>query len=143
LVRSSCSSFAIVWSLCTSICRALWLSIPALPPLATTFCSDRPRFFGLQTLSISLNHFPPSIPVSRVANIRSVQTTGSTHAHRARISPSCGALSGTADGVRSAPLSFTLPPSCLPLLHGHYPASSLLRRLCHLSGTVLRTARRS
>src|SRR5271165_6702710 len=30
----------------------------------------------------------------------------------------------------------------LPLLHGHYPASSLLRRLCHLSGTVLRTARR-
>ncbi len=28
---------------------------------------------------------------------------------------------------------------CLPLLHGHYPASALLRRLCHLSGTVLRT----
>jgi hypothetical protein len=30
------------------------------------------------------------------------------------------------------------PPSCLPWLHGHYPASSLLRRLCHLPGTVLR-----
>src|SRR5208282_4778867 len=112
-------------------------------PLATTFCSDRPRFFGLHTFSISLNHFPPSIPVSRVANLLSVQTTGSTHAHRARISPSCGAFPGTAAGVCSDLLSFTLPPSCLPLLHGHYPASSLLRRLCHLSGTVLRTARRS
>jgi hypothetical protein len=30
------------------------------------------------------------------------------------------------------------PPSCLPWLHGHYPASALLRRLCHLPGTVLR-----
>src|SRR5208282_472743 len=35
------------------------------------------------------------------------------------------------------------PPSCLPLLHGHYPVSALLRRLCHLSGTVLRTLCRS
>jgi hypothetical protein len=34
--------------------------------------------------------------------------------------------------------SFTLPPSCLPWLHGRYPASSLLPRLCHLPGTVLR-----
>src|SRR6202035_1698375 len=83
--------------------------------------------------------FPPSIPVSRVANMRSVQTSVSTHAHRARISPSCGALSGTVGGLCSCVLSFTLPPSCLPLLHGHYPASALLRRLCHLSGTVLRT----
>ena len=33
----------------------------------------------------------------------------------------------------------TLLPSCLPLLHGRYPASSLLRRLCHLPGTLLRT----
>ena len=32
-----------------------------------------------------------------------------------------------------------LPCPCLPLLHGHYPASSLLRRLCHLLGAVLRT----
>ncbi len=31
-----------------------------------------------------------------------------------------------------------LLPSCLPLLHGHYPASLLLWRLCHLPGTVLR-----
>jgi hypothetical protein len=30
------------------------------------------------------------------------------------------------------------PPSYLPWLHGHYPASTLLRRLCHLPGTVLR-----
>src|SRR4029077_8647708 len=90
------------------------------------------------TLSINLNHLPPSIPVSRVANMRSVQTTGSTHAQRAPISPSCGAVTGTADGVCSAVLSFTLPPSCLPWLHGHYPASTLLRRLCHLPGAVLR-----
>jgi len=30
------------------------------------------------------------------------------------------------------------PPSYLPWLHGHYPASTLLRRLCHLPGAVLR-----
>jgi hypothetical protein len=30
------------------------------------------------------------------------------------------------------------PPSCLPWLHGHYPASALLQRLCHLPGAVLR-----
>src|SRR6516162_8681210 len=70
--------------------------------------------------------------------MRSVQTVGSTHAQRARISPSCGAVAGTADGVCSIGLSFTLPPSCLPWLHGHYPASMLLRRLCHLPGAVLR-----
>src|SRR5262249_45018211 len=70
--------------------------------------------------------------------MRSVQTVGSTHAQRARISPPCGAVVGTADGVFSIGLSFTLPPSCLPWLHGHYPVSSLLRRLCHLPGAVLR-----
>ena len=75
--------------------------------------------------------------------MRSVQTSVSTHAHRARVSPSCGALSGTVGGLCSCVLSFTLPPSCLPLLHGHYPVSALLRRLCHLSGTVLRTLCRS
>jgi hypothetical protein len=32
-----------------------------------------------------------------------------------------------------------LPCPCLPLLCGHYPASWLVRRLCHLLGTVLRT----
>jgi hypothetical protein len=32
-----------------------------------------------------------------------------------------------------------LPRLCLPLLDGHYPASWLLRRLCHLLGRVLRT----
>jgi len=70
--------------------------------------------------------------------MRSVQTVGSTHAQRARISPPCGAVAGTTDGVCSIVLSFTLPPSCLPWLHGHYPASTLLRRLCHLPGAVLR-----
>src|SRR5208337_4540140 len=135
---SSCSSFWIVCSWCASTARALWLSIPALPPLATTFCSDPARFLGFQTLSISRNHLPPSVPVSRVANMRSVQTVGSTHAHRARVSPPCWAVPGTVEGCCSFVLSFTLPPSCLPCLHGHYPASSLLRRLCHLPGTVLR-----
>ena len=38
------------------------------------------------------------------------------------------------DGVCSSGLSITLLPSCLPLLHGHYPASLLLWRLCHLPG---------
>lgn len=33
-----------------------------------------------------------------------------------------------------------LPRPCLPLLHGRYPASWLLRRLCHLPGTALRAA---
>jgi hypothetical protein len=56
------------------------LSIPALRPLATTFCSDPAGFFGLHTLSINPNHLPPSIPVYRVANMRSVQTVGSTQA---------------------------------------------------------------
>jgi hypothetical protein len=35
-------------------------------------------------------------------------------------------------------LARLLPRPCLPLLHGHYPASLLLRRLCHLPGTALR-----
>ena len=30
------------------------------------------------------------------------------------------------------------PPLCLPSLHGRYPASSLLRRLCHLPASALR-----
>jgi hypothetical protein len=37
-------------------------------------------------------------------------------------------------------LALLLPRPCLPLLHGRYSASSLLRRLCHLLGTVLRTS---
>src|ERR1700758_3326820 len=117
--------------------------MPALPPLATTFSSERPRFFRLQTLSTSLNHVTPSVPVPRAATMRAVQTSGSTQAQRARIPPTCGPLSGTVVGVCSCVLSFTLPPSCLPLLHGRYPVSALLRRLCHLSGAVLRTLCRS
>src|SRR6202022_3618491 len=86
-------------------------STPALPPLATTFCSELSRFFGLQTLSINLNHLPPSIPVSRVANMRSVQTTGSTHAHRARTSPSCGPPRGLPEVVVSLLRFSPFPPS--------------------------------
>ena len=38
--------------------------------------------------------------------------------------------------LRSFRRSEDLPP-CLPLLHGHYPASPLLRRLCHPPGSAL------
>ena len=51
--------------------------------------------------------------------MRSVQTSGSTQAQRARISPACLA-SGTAAGVASTGLSSTHPPSCAPWLHAHY-----------------------
>ena len=72
--------------------------------------------------------FPSFTPFSRAANMRSVHTSGFTHDHRARMSPSC--LGSTTDeGFNSSGMSFTPPPSCLPLLHGHYPASSLLWRL--------------
>src|ERR1700745_4469935 len=70
--------------------------------------------------------------------MRSVQTVGSTQSQRARLSPPCVSVAGTADGVCSIGLSFTLPPSCPPWLHVRYPASALLRRLCHLPDTVLR-----
>jgi hypothetical protein len=74
--------------------------------------------------------------------MRSVHTLASTHAQRARISPPCGdrASAVTLGGGSCSGASFTPPPLCLPSLHGHYPASSLLRRLCHLPGTVLRAS---
>jgi len=42
------------------------------------------------------------------------------------VSPIWIALAGTAMGPLSPCAVFTPPPSCVPLLHGHYPASSLL-----------------
>ena len=65
--------------------------------------------------------------------MRSVQTLRSVHAQRARISPagivrrrSCG--TDTTSGVASPRPSITPLPSWRPWLHGHYCASSLLRR---------------
>jgi hypothetical protein len=66
------------------------------------------------------DHFPPFTPSSRAVNIRSVQTSGSTQDHLSRISPTCLAPSGTSAGSLSKNLSFTCPPSCVPLLHAHY-----------------------
>src|ERR1700722_9664382 len=64
--------------------------MPALPALRHTFQKLLCRFFGSSTLSISANHFPPLIPLSRLLSIESVQTPCSTHAHLAlRASLSC------------------------------------------------------
>jgi hypothetical protein len=80
-------------------------------------------------LSIRLNHLPPFTPFSRVSSIRSVQTPGSTHGHRARMSPTCVVPLDTVVGLSSDCSSFTHPPSCAPLLHHVSTASTLLRAL--------------
>ena len=73
--------------------------------------------------------------------MRSVHTLRSTHPHRAWASPACLGKAGlapllsTAAGSCSFAGSFTLPLSCVPSLHGHYPLhryygrSDFLRRL--------------
>ena len=70
--------------------------------------------------AIAGDHLPPLIPLSRVANIRSVHTLASVHAHCGATSLPCLAL-GT-PGRSSCPgVSFTFPPSYPPWLHGRYP----------------------
>jgi len=101
-------------------------STPAAPPLADTFAYDARRFLGQCTLSIRLNQFPPFTPFSRAANMRSVQTDGSAHAHRARTSPACLAAIGTAAGLDSFDPFIPHPSPCVPLLSGRYPASLLV-----------------
>ena len=91
--------------------------------------------------AIRLNHFPPFTPVSRAVNMRSVQTHDLVHAQRARTSPACLALSAEGSPVTSAGgsfmgLIFPHPSPCVPWLHRHYPASSLLRTLCLLCGRL-------
>jgi len=56
---------------------------------------------------------PPLTPCSRAANMRSVHTVGSIHAQRARRSPACVALAGTAAGLASDCLDST-PSTFLP-----------------------------
>src|SRR5258708_3895488 len=71
------------------------------------------------TLSLRLYHLPPSIPLSRVASMRSVQTSASVHAHWGATSLPCLAR-GTPGRLSCFGLSFTLSPSCPPSLHGRY-----------------------
>ena len=57
---------------------------------------------------------PPFTPSSRAVNIRSVQTVGSVHAHRARTSPSRIVLADTASGWSSVCLFVTISPFLSP-----------------------------
>jgi hypothetical protein len=77
----------------------------------------------------SVDHLPPFTPRSRASSMRAVHTSGSTQAHRPRMSPPCLVASGTSGGRPSLVVSVTPPPPCLPLLHARYGASSLLCRL--------------
>jgi hypothetical protein len=78
----------------------------------------------------SLGHIPPFTPVSRVASIRSVQTHGSAHAHRARTSPACLARLTPATDAGSLMLSvfpfIPHPSSCRPSLQTVSRPSTLL-----------------
>ena len=60
------------------------------------------------------------MPLSRVANMRSVHTLASVHSHLWGTSLPCLAF-GTPGSLICGCVSFTLPPSCPPWLHGHYP----------------------
>ena len=71
-------------SLRLSTAATLRPSTPALPPFSTTSLSALCRFFSDHTLSMSRNHFPSSIPVSRALSMRVVHTLASTQAQRAR-----------------------------------------------------------
>ena len=85
---------------------------------------------ALMILSIKLYHLPPCTPVARAPRIRSVPTAGSTQPQGAGVS-SAG-LAGKARTRAEEPSgvwAFTSQPPCVPLLHGRYPASSLLRTL--------------
>ena len=56
----------------------------------------------------------PFTPFSSAVNIRPVQTDASVHAQRARTSPTCLAVPGTAVGGTCGLSDFTNPPSCGP-----------------------------
>ena len=68
----------------------------------------------------SVDHLPPVFPLSRVANMRSAHTPASVQAHCRATSLPCLAL-GTPGSSICCGVSFTLPPSCPPWLHGRYP----------------------
>ena len=72
--------------------------------------------------------FPSFHSVSRAVNMRSVQTHGLVLSQRLGIAPACLVVDTRAGVVSMNPV-LPHPPSCVPLLHGRYPASSLLRTL--------------
>jgi hypothetical protein len=86
---------------------------------SATFFTALSRFSIFQTLSIRLNHLPPLIPLSRVANIRSVHTLASVQAHWGATSLPCLAF-GTPGSSICPCISLTFPPSYPPWLHGRY-----------------------
>src|SRR5262245_60241359 len=107
-------------------------STPAAPLLAATRCQAAAKVRGAVPLSIRLYHLPPVTPLSRAANIRSVQMDASTQVHcwRAWGSPSCLAPEGTGEGlVCSCGIVLDLPslPSYPPSL-GTALLSVLFRR---------------
>src|SRR6266853_2048901 len=95
-------------------------STPAAPLLRITASAASLSVVSCPTLSIRLYHLPPSIPLSRVANMRSVHTWALVHAHRGATSLPCLAR-GTPGRFSCLDVSFTLSPSCPPWLHGRYP----------------------
>ena len=86
--------------------------------------------FGKMRVGPSLGHIPPFTPVSRVASIRSVQTHGTAHAHRARTSPAC--LVPLSPDTRAGSRWFSMSPfiphpsSCRPSLQTVSRPSTLL-----------------
>ena len=111
------------WGLSRRYCSAFWPSTPAAPLFCTTLFKALCRFSIFHTLSIRLNHLPPLIPLSRVSNMRSVHTLASVQSHLWGTSLPCLAI-GTPGSLNCDCVSFTLPPSCPPWLHGHYPLRS-------------------
>src|SRR4051794_17194432 len=83
------------------------------------------------TLSISEYHLPPFTPLSRASSMRSVQTLGSVHSHRASTSLPRLAI-GTSESCSSVRLFLThhLPVSLgstpVTALHGYYGDSDSL-----------------
>ena len=108
------------WGLSSRYCSAVLPSTPAAPLFCTTLFKALCRFSIFHTLSIMLNHLPPLIPLSRVANMRSVHTLASVHSHFGGTSLPCLAC-GTPGSLSCDCVSFTLPPSCPPWLGGRYP----------------------
>src|SRR5690606_15412054 len=90
-------------------------SIPAAPRFVSTCCQAPRSVLGRYTLSIRLNHLPPRTPLASAANMRSVQTERSTHAHSSgRVDAACVDLAVTlaASPVLSLIPNLPHPPSC-------------------------------
>jgi len=71
------------------------------------------------------NQTPPLTLLSRASSMRSVHTEHSTQLI-GRVSPVCLVPQDTLTGFVSFSIDILHPPSCVPSLHNHYVASSLL-----------------